>query len=82
MMLALYIVSIEDGRDAFSALDVQYILTDILGLPATVNQVQGVFARNPRWFQNVEDEANKKSIKHRLLNGAKDFAKQLIQENN
>lgn len=81
MMLALYIVSIEDGRDAFSAFDVQYILTDVLGLPATVNQVQGVFSRNPRWFQNVEDEANKKAIKHRLLNGAKDFAKQLIQAN-
>lgn len=78
MMLTLYIVSEEGHGDAFSVADVQCIMTDILGLPASRDQVQGVFNRNATWFTDVEDETNKKSIKHRLLIGAKDFAKFII----
>lgn len=54
------------------------MITDILELPATTNQVHGVFNRNSIWFTAVEDETNKKSIKYRLLTGAKDFAKLII----
>lgn len=78
MMLALYIVSEEGHGDTFSAADVKCIMTDILGLPATNNQIHGVFNRNTTWFADVADETNKKSIKHRILNGAKDFAKLII----
>lgn len=79
MILALYIVFAEEHGDAFSVLDVQYIMTKILGLPASKGQVQGVFDRNSSWFTDAEDETNKKSIKHRLLIGAKDFAESIIK---
>ena len=78
MMLTLYIVFEAGHGDAFSTPDVQYIMAEILGLPASKGQVQGVFDRNPSWFTDVEDGTNKKSIKHRLLTGAKDFAKSII----
>jgi hypothetical protein len=78
MMLTMYIVSSEVHGDAFSIADVQCVMTDILGLPASRGQVQGVFDRNASWFKDVSDETNAKSIKHRLLEGAKDFAKSLI----
>ena len=80
MMLTLYIVFEEGHGDAFSVADVQCIMTDILGLPASKDQVQGVFSRNAIWFTDVQDENNKKSVKHRLLTGAKDFAKSIIDE--
>jgi len=78
MLLTLYIICNERHGDAFSTVDVQCLMTDKLGLPATKGQIQGVFDRNKSWFTDVTDEANKKSIKHRLLTGAKDFAKSII----
>lgn len=79
MMLILYIVKEEDRGDEFSLYDVQVIMTDILGYSATRGQIQGVFDRNATWFKNVEDSTNKKSVKHKLLNGALDYAKGLIE---
>lgn len=80
MMLALYIVSEEGHGDTFSVADVQCIMKDILGLPASKDQVQGVFGRNAIWFTDIKDETNKKSVKHRLLTGAKDFSKSIIDK--
>lgn len=86
MMLVLYIVREEGHGDEFSMNDVQVIMTDILGFSATKGQVQGVFDRNATWFKTIEDPTNKKSVKHKLLNGAIDYAKELIasitKENN
>ena len=78
MMLVLYIVKEEGHGDEFSVLDVQFVMTDVLGFPATKGQVQGVFDRNATWFKTVEDLTNKKSVKHKLLNGALEYAKELI----
>ncbi len=80
MMLILYIVSKENLGDAFSITDVQYLMTDILGLPATEKQIQGVFDRNKTWFKNETDPMNKKAYKHKLLEGAKDFVRTIIDE--
>ena len=78
MMLVLYIVKEEGHGDEFSMYDVQTLMTDILGHPATKGQVQGVFDRNATWFKNVDDPTNKKSVKHKLLIGAIEYAKELI----
>lgn len=78
MMLTLYIVSEEGIGEAFGTADVQHIMTDVLGLPATKDQVNGVFKREKTWFADVPNEDNKKIVRHRLLVGAKDFAKEII----
>lgn len=78
MMLTLYIVNNEGRGDAFSTDDVQCLMTDKLGLPATEKQVRGVFDRNRTWFKSEVDDNNKKAFKYKLLSGAKDFAKSII----
>lgn len=55
-------------------------MTDKLGLPATIDQVNGIFQRNKKWFADVEDEINKKSKKHKLLLGAKEYAQSVIDK--
>lgn len=82
MVLTLYIVSEEGHGDSFSVVDVKCIMTDKLGLPATEKQIKGVFNRERTWFTSVVDETNKKAHKHRLLVGAKDFAKSIIKSSN
>ncbi len=81
MMLVLYIVKEEGQGDEFSMHDVQVLMTDILGFNASRGQVQGVFDRNATWFKTVEDPTNKKSVKHKLLNGALEYAYSLIENN-
>ena len=78
MMLVLYIVKEEGHGDEFSTYDVLTILTDILGFPATKDQVNGVFQRNATWFKTVKNPNNNKSVNHKLLNGATDYAKELV----
>lgn len=78
MMLTLFIVSEEEIGEAFSTVDVQHIMTDVLGLPATKDQVNGVFTREKTWFADAASEDDKKIVRHRLLIGAKDFAKEII----
>jgi DNA-binding PadR family transcriptional regulator len=78
MMLILYIVSEENHGDAFSVSDVEYLMTDVFGLPATEKQVQGVFERHRIWFKKEPDPMNKKACKHKLLEGAKDFVRLII----
>lgn len=64
--------------DSFSILDIECLMTDILGLPATNAQIKGVFDRNKTWFKDEENPNNAKALKHRLLQGGKDFAKSLL----
>ena len=78
MMIVLYIVKEEGHGDEFSTYDVQTLLTDVLGYPATKGQVNGVFGRKATWFKTVADPTNKKSVKHKLLNGAIDYVQGLI----
>lgn len=78
MMLTLYIVTNEGYGEAFSTDDVQCLMTDKLGLSATEKQVRGVFDRNKTWFTSEVDDNNKKAFKYKLLSGAKDFAKSII----
>ena len=78
MLLALYIVTTEGKGESFSTTDVQYIMTDILGLPATDKQIGGIFDKNKSWFKSEQDPKNKKAYRRKLLQGAKDFAQSII----
>ena len=77
MMLVLYIVKEEGHGDAFSTFDIQVLMTDVLGFPATTNQINGVIRRNATWFKAVKD-SDQKCVKQKLLNGAIEYAKGLI----
>lgn len=79
MLLIMYIMVNENKGISFSTQDIECLMTDILGLPATINQIQGVFTRNKTWFKDEEDPINPKSVKHKLLQGGKDYAMSLIQ---
>ena len=78
MILTLYIISNEGHGDAFSTADVQCLMTDKLGLHTTIDKINGVFKREKKWFAPIADETRKGGIKHRLLEGARDFAKTII----
>lgn len=78
MLLTLYIVTLENKGEYFSKVDVQYLMTDILGLPATDRQINGVFERHKIWFKSKQDPNNKRAYIRKLLQGAKDFVQSNI----
>lgn len=78
MLLTLYIVTTEGKGDCFSVTDIQCLMTDIMGLPASVDQINGIFKKNKSWFKAEQDSTNKKAYKRRLLQGAKDFVQTII----
>lgn len=78
MILILYIVTVEGKGESFSVADIQYLLTDMLGLPATKSQIDGIFSKNKSWFKSEPDPDNKRAFKRKLLQGAKDFAQLIV----
>ena len=78
MLLTLYIVTAEGKGDNFSVTDIQCLMTDILGLPASVDQINGIFTKNKSWFKAEQDSKNKKAYTRKLLQGAKDFVQSII----
>ena len=82
MLMIMYIVTNEENGEFFSVADIQFLMTDILGLPATNDQINGVFKNNKSWFKKEEDPDNKRVCKRKLLQGAKDYIHQLIECNN
>lgn len=78
MILLMYIVSNEGKGEFFSVADIQFLMTDMLGLHATDKQIGGIFDKNRTWFKSEQDPDNKKAYKRKLLQGAKDFAEQII----
>ncbi|HMM05941.1 MAG TPA: hypothetical protein PKD52_04650 [Clostridiales bacterium] len=78
MLLTLYIVTTEGKGESFLVTDIQCLMTDILGLPASVDQINGIFKNNKSWFKTEQDSTNKKAYKRKLLQGAKDFVQTII----
>ena len=78
MLLTLYIVTTEGKGDSFSVMDIQCLMTDILGLPASDDQINGIFTKNKSWFKTEQDSTNKRVYKRKLLQGAKDFVQKII----
>lgn len=81
MILTLFIVTKEGKGEFFTVSDIQSIMTDILGLPASVDQINGIFKHNRTWFKKEQDDNNKKAYKRKLLQGAIDFAQSIIDNN-
>lgn len=79
MMLSLYIITTEEKGKKFTTTDVVYILTDIFGEKATISQVNGVFHRNPRWFNETSDAENKKTVWRNLLDEGMNYASTLCK---
>ena len=79
MLLVMYIVTNAGKGDSFSVNDLQCLITDIWGLPATANQINGIFKRNKPWFKQEEDPRNKGGVVYKLLQGGKDFAQGIIE---
>jgi len=80
MLLAMYIITNAGKGEWFTVDDILYILTDILGEPATEAQIQGVFRREKRWFKTEKDN-NNKLVHRKLLNEGKEFAESLRIKN-
>jgi hypothetical protein len=58
-----------------------FLMTDVFGETATIDQVNGVFKREKLWFKGEYQEDNKKVLKRKLLNKGIDFAQALIEKN-
>ena len=81
VIMAMYIVTNEEKGEWFTVDDVIYLLVNVFEIPADGDKVNGVFKRNKSMFASVPDEQNKKAFKRKLLSGAKDFAKSIIEGN-
>lgn len=81
MLMVMYIFAEEKLGESFSAQDIEYIISDILGIHVTNGQIQGIFSRNVQWFKTEPDPNNAKAVKHKLLEGGKDYARSLISGN-
>lgn len=82
MIMIMYIITNEQKGEDFSTVDIQCLMTDIFGLHASVDQINGVFKNNKTWFKKENDPNNNRGYKRKLLQGAKDFVQQIIQSSN
>lgn len=81
MILIMYIVTAENNGEYFSVTDIQYLLTGILGIRATSDQINGVINSNKAWFNSEKDTDNQRANMYKLLQGAKSFAEEIISIN-
>ncbi len=82
VIMAMYIATSEGKGEWFTVDDVIHLLVNVFEVPANTDKVNGVFKRNKSMFASQKDEENKKAYRHKLLSGAKDFAKSLIAGEN
>ncbi len=80
MIMIMYIVTSEGKGELFNSQDIEYIMVDVLGLPATNNQIGGIINRNKQWFKKEKEGNNTKMVRYKLLEGGKDYARKLIEE--
>ena len=81
VIMAMYIVTNEGRGEWFTVEDIIYLLINIFEVPANVNTINSVFKRNKSMFTAEQDPSNKKACRRKLLSGAKDYAKSLIENN-
>ncbi|HPR40235.1 MAG TPA: hypothetical protein PKV62_04370 [Oscillospiraceae bacterium] len=79
VIMTMYIVTNEGKGEWFTVADIEYLLTNIFELPSDVDMINGVFKRNKSFVKSEQDPENKKAYRHKLLSGAKDYAKLLIE---
>lgn len=81
MIMILYILTKENKGEWFTPNDVLCIMTDLFGESVTAKQITGVFDREKTWFKDEKSDTGKE-VKHKLLNGAKSFAENLLSNTN
>lgn len=81
IIMIMFIITEEKKGLWFLATDIEYILVNILNIHITLKQVQNLFDKNRDLFTKQKSEINKKAYEYRLLMGAIDFAKELIEKN-
>ncbi|MBO5316175.1 MAG: hypothetical protein J6B48_07095 [Clostridia bacterium] len=81
VIMAMYVVTNEKKGEWFTVDDIIHLLINIFEVPANIDMVNGVFKRNKSMFASEKDSKNKKAFRKKLLSGAKDFAKDIIQKN-
>lgn len=79
VIMAMYIVTNEGKGEWFTVDDVIHLLVNIFEISINTKKVSGVFDRNRSMFAVEQDTNNKKAYRRKLLSGAKDLAKELIQ---
>ena len=77
--MTMYILTNEKKGEWFTVDDIIYLLINVFEVPANIDMVNGVFKRNKSMFASEKDSKNKKAFRKKLLSGAKDFAKDIIQ---
>lgn len=75
MLMVMYIITHENAGEWFTVNDIMYLLTDIFGEPATIDQVKGVFNREKLWFKTEKKE---NGMARKLLNNGNLYAEQLL----
>ena len=81
VVLALYIVTQEAKGEWFTCTDIDYLLVNIFEISETKRSINRVFEDNRSWFRTENDETKRNGSKHKLLAGAKDYAKKLVAQN-
>ncbi|MCH5142210.1 MAG: hypothetical protein J1G07_00630 [Clostridiales bacterium] len=79
IILAMYIITKENKGEWFTNVDIDYIMSYIFEVHITVDMINNLFRNNKSWFKIEQDDVNKKSVKRKLLSGAKDYAESLIK---
>lgn len=78
MLVVMYIVTHENAGEWFTVNDIMFLLTDIFGEPATIDQINGVFKREKLWFKT---EKNETGMARKLLNNGISYAQGIIGKN-
>lgn len=81
VIMAMYIVTSEGKGEWFTVDDLIHLLVNIFEVSINDKKINGVFDRNRSMFFSEKDPNNKKASRRKLLSGAKDFAKELIEKN-
>lgn len=79
IILAMYILTIEKNCEWFKNSDIEYIMPNLFDVRVTRDMVSNAF-RQKSWFDTRKAEDDSKSLTHRLMAQAKDFAKKIIAE--
>ena len=76
MIMIMYIITIEKGDEWFDTSDIMYLMTDVFGEAATIDQVNGIFKRQKFWFKCEKEKGEK--MKRKLLKQGIEYAEKLI----
>ena len=81
VIVAMYILTTEVNAEWFNWSDLEYILINIFEIPANKKTIYGMFDKVKSWFKTEPDTTMKNGVRRKLLSGAKDFAKDVIEQN-